>query len=119
MLTIGRNQVEDLSPLSQCPDLEELSIYGLIMRDLVFFKNGFKKLKVLIITRSTTRTEDLSPITKLQNLEVLDCQGIPLTTSLAPLARCYKLKKLVCSRSAKELNDLNERRPDLDISRQY
>ena len=115
-LNIGWNQaIKDLSPLSQFPLLEELLISGLtLVKDLSFFEKGFTKLRFLDIARLPVN--DLSPLTKLQNLEELCCDGVPPTTSLLPLARCYKLKKVRCSIEAEDVDDLRERRPDINIT---
>ena len=79
-LSIKYNRgIKALSPLCQCPDLEELDIGGLhLVKDFSFFERGFTKLRVLDI--SQLQLDDLSPLTKLQNLEELSCWGIPSTT---------------------------------------
>ena len=121
IITIGGNgEIKDLSPLSQCPDLEELHISLLpLIKDLSFFENGFATLRVLSIIRLPI--DDFSPLVKLHNLMELDCYGMPSSTSLLPLASCSKLKKLICSRNAKDMDELRERRPDVefDTSKMY
>jgi hypothetical protein len=45
-LFIGSNDIDDLSPLCRCPNLEELSIWNLpLIKDLSFFEKGFTKLR--------------------------------------------------------------------------
>lgn len=96
-LTISGNvDVEDLSPLSRLPELEELNIAHIEqIKDLTVFETGFPKLRVLDMC--CLYVDDLSPLTRLQNLEELICSGIPNTTSLSPLARFHKLKMVTCS----------------------
>ena len=106
--------IEDLSPLCQCPDLKELCIASLVLiKDLYFFEKGFKKLRVLNITFLSV--DDLSPLTRLRNLELFYCRRIPRTTLLLPLARCHKLKKIHFFGNAMDLDELKEKRPDLEI----
>jgi Leucine-rich repeat (LRR) protein len=110
----GNCNLRDLSPLCQCPDLEDLNISDLpLIEDLSFFEKGFTKLRVLNI--KYLPVEDLSPLTRLQNLEELNCCDIPETTSFLPLARCYKLKKVHCPAIAMGIAELREKRPDLKI----
>ena len=107
--------IEDLSPLSQCPDLVELNISRLpLIKDLSFLEKGFTKLKWIDIN-DLLSVDDLSPLSKLQNLEGLNCWGIPSTTSLLPLERCRGLRKVRCSSNAVDLAELRERRPDINV----
>jgi Leucine-rich repeat (LRR) protein len=112
-LNIGGNKdIEDLSPLSRLPLLDQLVVWNLpLIKDLSFFEKGFAKLRALDL--SYLELDDLSPLTRLQNLEELSCPHIPITTSLLPLARCIKLKNLRCPREGMDLDQLKERRPDL------
>ena len=101
--------LEDISPLCHCPDLEHLDISSQpsqpsLIKSLSFFEKGFTKLKVLNI--NYLLVDDLSPLTKLQSLEGLECHSIPTATSLLPLERCYKLKTFQCSGNAKDFPNL-------------
>ena len=100
--------IKDLSPLSQCPDLEELDIS---IKDLSFLERGFTMLRILKIR--SLQVDDLSPLINLQNLEELDCEDIPVTTTLLPLAKCCKLKKLHYDSDAMDLDELRKSRPDI------
>ena len=118
-LELGSPFIKDLSPLCQCPDLEELSIWSLpLINDLSFFEKGFTKLRLLYVGYHLP-VNDLSPLTRLQNLEELICWGIPSTPSLLPLVKCYKLKMIRCRKNAMGLEELRERRPDIILSHVY
>ena len=118
-LNIGRNRdisMKELGSLSQCPDLEELSIYGQYrIISISFFEKGFTKLRFLDIS-DLVKLVDLSPLTKLHSLEELNCNDIGSGTSLLPLSRCCKLKKLIYDQYARDVHELKEMRPELEMT---
>ena len=89
VLPYGDVQLDDLSPLSSMPLLEELSIFG------------------------CRCVKSLDPLSGLMNLHYLDCCGIDLQTSLLLLASCTGLKDLWHNRGAKDLEELEEKLPEL------
>ena len=66
-LTIeGNDGIKDLSPLCQCPDLEELDVNSLpLIKELSFFEMGFIMLRILNINH--LKVKGLSPLIRLQN----------------------------------------------------
>lgn len=68
-LDIGYNPaLSDLSPLSSCPNLEELSAYGTLVSDLTPLA-GHPSLRS--ITLSSTKVTDISPLATIPTLELI------------------------------------------------
>ena len=111
----GSPSIKDLFPLSSCPSLKLLFLYGnREIKDLSSLSAcpALEKLDIsncpLIIS--------LAPLSHLKNLEELRCNGIDPQPSLLPLASCIGLKKLRCAEEAVDLQELRRRRPHLIIN---
>ena len=111
----GRPSIKDLSPLSSCPRLRILDLYGnRELKDLSPL-SALSNLKALNFNICPLITS-LTPLSTLSNLQELYCPVIDPQTSLLPLASCPGLKRLYCRANAVDLEELRRRSPGLVVS---
>ena len=90
--------VSDLSPFAGLTDLEGLSVWELSIRDLSPLK-GLTKLEWLSLGHNSKSVSDVSPLAGLKNLKKLELYSMGDISDISPLANLTGLRRLSVSHS--------------------
>ncbi len=100
-LTIIHHNLKDISPLTKCLHLEELSLFNNVIKDLTPIC-GLSKLNYLNL--HSNEISDISPLSNLTSLNFLDLE-INQITDISPLSELKMLNELKLSGNL--INDLS------------